>query len=440
MTALGLVRTPWRPLALSCLQSHSSELPSCIERLDRVPKRLLLSFCSILGVVPIDLDALLRTALSQFHASDSAHRYYLTLTFLTAILSRMEGLAGTFLEKVIVKVKEEFQEMAPSLLSRLFVAISAAVTPLTEGFVALIHTCLSFCGAKTTAAGRCHRALLSCGTAAGKQYWQGLSETIVPYLKTVMPSLYLAGLRMFEQAAISGPWEKLVIGLRQSMDVVMDRYIRMSNLPECLRCQVRAVVALLRRNDVGPLHLALYKSLPAKFIIPGWCPAYFDGLPVWPVVSKMIGVEAECYKRLCEFNNALLQSQLGFETGLDCFRERLMRTKRTREMLYREALKNWLGKFRVLNMNYQTLQRVVMWIDLAMAIDQNWLGFAVPELIKMRPFGSVFVAIARLFVTNKGNEVVVKAIKKAEAAVKVRCHRTAIELIGKCHDWKKLIV
>jgi hypothetical protein len=154
----------------------------------------------------------------------------------------------------------------------------------------------------------------------------------------------------------------------------------------------------------------------------------------------MVGVEAECYKRLCEFNNALLQSQLGFDVELECFRQQLVRTGRMREGLYREALKNWVGKFKVPNRNYQTLQRVVMWIDLAMAIDQKWLGFAVPELTKITPFGPAFVAIARLFVTNKGSEVVIKAVKTAEAILKMRCHRTAVELIGKCNDWRKLIV
>jgi hypothetical protein len=94
-------------------------------------------------------------------------------------------------------------------------------SPPTTSFVSFVSSVIPYCGTKTVAVGCLHHVLLAISGAlnlVSAEYLIGFSDTVQPFLTSVVPSLYLSGLRMAEEATVSAPVERLIVGMRVSLD------------------------------------------------------------------------------------------------------------------------------------------------------------------------------------------------------------------------------
>jgi hypothetical protein len=338
LEAVERLRTAWRPLALAALPDGSF-LSQYSEKLH---KRTILAICSVIGSLNFDVDILKKLAIDAFLSSSTAHRFYLTVTFLEIALS-FSPPPPDFIASFLTQINENFELLLPSLLTRLL-SIVAQNAPPSAQFAQIANSILPFCGAKTVAAGWVHRVLLAFSATPGLisvEYLTQISDLLQSFLSSVMPSLYLTGLRLFAQAAISAPLERIVVGLRVPIDILADRFIYMSAQPSIAEAESRAVAALLSRQGVPTLHTQLFRHMPLRFAIPPGSVGYRDAGQFWPLVLPLLGKDAVS-RKIAAYCDGIASCPFLGQIAARLIKEKLSKSpEKQRQQIITDSFKNW---------------------------------------------------------------------------------------------------
>jgi hypothetical protein len=436
--ALTLARTAWRPLCLARLRSNTDDVLLMLIADDEVTKDAILGLCSIIGFIPLDLVLLFQLAMKLFYLSETTDRFCSTSTFLGTVLGVMDSLTSSLIEPFFKKVDESFEVMFLPLLPRLFAVVANAIST-TPAFWAMVQGTMPSSGNKTVPAGRLHQALFAGRHPMNPAH---VSDTIIPFLQSVMPSLYMTGLRLVEQAAVSLSSDRLVVGLRAPLEVLADRFIRMAAVPNIADLQRHVIVSILTKVTSNAVQTNLFKLMPQKFALSPESPGYADGFQFWPLVIRAITPDADWFRRILRFCDQLLLSPLGFEVGLRCLKEKLSKAEKgRREAVFMESLRPWAAALKT-GQDYGTSRRITGWFLFVIDFDLRMVHVLATELLMVassEQFVLVFAAMARIVVKYRDNPAVVAAIGNAAALLDMNCRREAVALLGKCTDWNALV-
>jgi hypothetical protein len=436
LDAVERLMTDWRPLALAAVTDGAflARYPPGV----KLRKPTILGICSVVGILKFDAAALLALATDAFFTAGSARRFSLAITFLAVALAAAGTAEEALVDRIVQHLTEHFAMLFPPVLARLFVVISK-VAPPTAPFAAFAVTVLPFCGAKTVAVGCLHQALLTAPGFVSPDYLIALSETVQPFLTSVMPSLYLCGLRMAEEAALAVPVERLIVGLRVPLDVISDRFVHMAAYPNVADAQCRVISAVLGRSGTPTLHMHLVKYMPQRFQIQPGTVGYVAGLQFWPLVVGLVKTD-EFTKKIWPFTDQLILSAWAFDVGLACLRERMLRIPaRQQSAFILPFLRAWIGKNKVGRL-YKRILKMCTWFDFSMEFDRTVFRVVSVELVKgVTNFFMVYVAIMRAYFAHRGEEDIVEGLKRAGEGAAKKCHRAAVRLLSPTADRAKLL-
>jgi hypothetical protein len=437
LDAVERLMTDWRPLALAALTDGgflARYAPGV-----KLRKRTILGICSLVGIIAFDAPALLALAADVFFTAGSARRFSLAMTFLAVALAAAGAADEALVDRVVQYLTEHFAKLFPPVLARLFVVLSKVTDPNT-GFAAFVTKVLPFCGAKTVAVGCLHQALLAMpGALASAEYLITISDTVQPFLTSVVPSLYICGLRMVEEAALAFPIERLVVGLRVPLDVISDRFVHMAAYPNVAEIQCRVITAVLGRAGLPTLHLYLLKLMPQRFQIQPGSVGYIPGLQFWPIVVRMVTTD-EFTKKIWPFTDQLILSAWAFDVGLACLRERMLRTPAKQQSNFiLPFLRAWIGKNKVGRL-YKRILKMCAWFDFSLEFDRTVFRAVSAELVKgVTNFFMVYVAIMKTYFAHREEEEIVEGLKRAGEGAAKKCHRAAVRLLIANADRAKLL-
>jgi hypothetical protein len=435
MQALRLARTSWRPLALARLRSGTGELLENLLTCEKLPKMIILGLCSVVGFVHLDPILLFSLAMQLFYSSASSHRFYLTTALLGTVLGAADSFTSGLLEPFFRVVAESMELMFLPILGRIFAAI-ANLTEVNPSFCSFVQKLLPLCGNKTIPAGHLHQALI----ASPISNLPPIAEIVGPYLTSVMPSLYLTGLRLFVQAITSLPPEKLVVGLRVPLEVIADRFIRMSSYPSIADMHSRTVTTLLEKANIGLLQGHLFKMMPQRVALPSESGGFVEGCRFWPLALRTVTSSSD-FGRFLGFCGNLLQSPGTFDIGLRCLKVRLLKAKGRRESVLIDSVRGWLTDL-TLRQDYHTLDRIVGWFDFINVFDSKLLPVLSTELLKVkRPaqFVIIFSGMTKVLAKYRNNEEVTGTIRRVAASLDMKCRQNSVLLLERCCDWRTLL-
>jgi hypothetical protein len=312
----------------------------------KVHKRTILGLSSAISTIQFDPQTITKIATDAFLASESLHRFYLTLTFLAVVFQSTNcPITADFVSHALHHLSDNFENLLPSLLTRLLsvIAQTAAPSPAIAQFALQL---LPLCGAKTVAAGWLHRVLLYFSATPGLisvDYLIQISDILQSFMSSVMPSLYLTGLRLFTQAASSAPGERLIVGLRVPIDIIADRFLDMCIHPAVPVAQADAITALLSRTTLSNLHQQLFRHMPARFAVPPDSVGYRASIIFWPQVLPMLGKDSAA-KKIWQFCDGFAVCPSALDIGLKCMRLKLANAAaRQRQAVLMEAVRAWIA-------------------------------------------------------------------------------------------------
>jgi hypothetical protein len=324
------------------------------------------------------------------------------------------------------------------LLSQVCLVLAKLATP-TEEFRDLINNALVLCGSRTVPVARLHQCLFAIaphGHFIARDYLLTINDLVQPLMSSVVPSRYSSGLRLVEQAAISVPPERCLVGLRIPIDIFADRFVRMSSFPPVVEYQNRVIAALLAKSGVQLLHSQLFKLTPQLCISSDAAPWYSSAIKFWPTLLRSIPPRNDQYSRVTKYCESLLLSPYAFEIGIDCLREIVQKVKSGRDKLVRPRLTEWLQRQK---WNYETTRRIGAWFEFVLEFAPSLLRFWATELVKnVTPFHVLYPSVAKVVIRNRGNEALLDVIRQAAMELPKACHRNAVLLLAQCSDWKRL--
>jgi hypothetical protein len=410
--------------------------------LPRIAKCALFGVSSVLGVVRFDGDSLLKLASRVITESATPRRFYATLHFLAAVLDAVETVPQAFSAQFVRYAGEKLEMLFGPSLSQVLLILLRKLPP-DAAFVALVRRAMPLCGAKTSCLGRMHQILTATAPLANllnRPYMGQLGETIHPYLTSVMPSLYAAGLRMFEQAALSYPPERCIVGLKLAVDVIADRFVRMTAVPVVPELQFRALMSLLLKDKVAVLHTQLLKLMPRGFTLQNFMPGYAWAVRFWPQVMKIAAADADSFRRFVTIVDSLLGCPASFDVGLKCLKEKLARTTRAQiDAVFMESFRPWMATAGQ-TPDYQTIRRIRQWFDFVNEVAPSMVHLLTLEFVKgIAPFSFVYINILRMYIRNRKNPAYLQAVKSGATYLEKNCYKNAILLLGQCENWVKLM-
>jgi hypothetical protein len=306
-------------------------------------------------------------------------------------------------------------------------------------FVQLVRASFSLCAARTPALASLHQALIFVSASAllPRAYAGSLAESLQPFLTAPAPSAYLGGLRMLAQAAATAP-PRALSGLRPAADWLTGRFPVMSSFPIAAAAQSRALTAILRRPEAGPLHTQLLRQLPQPFIVAEDSPGFADSVTFWPAVADLIADRSELFDRVWRVCDGLTAMHGGFAAGLDCLREKLRFVAAAhRDVTVSEAVRGWIATFRKWR-GHREAAEIGAWLDLVLdGVPETLPMVAFAIAMEVRPFWAVFAHFTRLW--RSGRPEVREAVRSAALALDRECHRKAVALLDRgvdcCEVW-----
>jgi hypothetical protein len=437
-SALDYVRTPWRQIALGRIEGHGDELIEQLNGQPKVHKATILDFCSLIGTTQFSSDLLLSFSLTLYCRSESARRFYLTLQLLYMAMTQVTAILPEFLTAFVATSNAHFDHLFGPLLSQICLVLARVATP-TEEFRDMVNNAFLLCGSRTVPVARLHQCLFPIaphGNLVSRDYLLKIHDLIQPLMSSVVPSRYSSGLRLVEQAAISVPPERCLVGLRTPIDIFADRFVRMSSFPPVIDCQNRVIAAVLAKSGVQLLHLQLFKLTPQLCISSDAAPWYSSAIKLWPTLLRAIPPRNDQYTRMTKYCESLLLSPCSFQIGIDCLREIVQKVKSERDKLVRPRLAEWLQQQK---WNYGTTRRIDAWFGFVLEFTPSLLRFWATELVrKVAPFHVLYPSVAKLVTKGRRNQALLDVIGQAAMELRKACHRNAILLLAQCSDWKRL--
>jgi hypothetical protein len=439
--ALELVRTAWRPLVIPAVAPHINKLLEDLMTEQKIHKRTILDLCSVVHAVEFDPNLLLKLALHLYSRSETTHRFYVTSELMMVTLSIVKNLPSGFLLVFAAAAREKMALLYPPAMAVTFLTLLRIDRPTSE-LVALMRASFGLCIPASGTSARLHQSIFSVsqtGNWISPSYLAQLPQILFPFLYTDIPSLYLSGLLLFEEAVISLPAALCSVGLKVPLNEISSRFIRMSGYPFVAEYTSRVIIALLSKGNVAPLHFQLFKSMPNSFLLGDYKAGYGDSLRFWPPLVRMITVKSLHYRqvmRTCE--QLVRQSHAAFEMGLKSLKERLQRDgKANRDVVLTDIIRLWINVENQ-SRDYKTVDRIDAWFDFVIDVDPSLLHVVTLEFVRrIRPFSAVFVSFARVFARNKGKDFL-DGIRSASMCLEKKCQRMAVMLLDTCRDWTKL--
>jgi hypothetical protein len=440
--AIDHVRTDWRPLAIAALANSGEALLNALIAQQKMSRRHILALCSIVGIVPFDDELLLNVASSLVSNAVTSRRIFATVHFLSVVLEHVDVVPSSLMLQFGQVVQGQFESIFGLSLSLALLQIVRKVTPDAQ-FVALVKRAFDISGNKTTANGRLHQTLIACARVPdliSKQFMIQLADIIQPYLTSVLPSLYAAGLRIFEEAARLYPPERCVVGLRTAIDIVADRFVRMSAVPIVPDLQYKAVMSILLKPKVPSMQAQQFKLMPQRFSLPENSPGYATAVWIWPTVIRLIPKDIDSFKRVLQSVDVLFASALGFDAAIATFKEKWPRVPvRERGGFIVAIVKIWI-KFVSESPDYTTIRKMAQLYDLVMEHEPKVLDLVTTTFIKtVKPFWVVFANIVRVFIKMKRSESFLEGARMAATSLDKLCHKNALFLLTDTTNLKNVI-
>jgi hypothetical protein len=316
--------------------------------------------------------------------------------FMSVVLNQVETAPPSFLYQFIRVTEQKFESISALHFSTVLLLLTRTAKP-DSNFVALVNRAFLIAGNKTTALARLHQVLIACSVVPkliqGKYMGQH-AELMHPFLSSALPSLYAAGLRMFEEGARVYPPERCVVGLRVAIEIIADRFVRMASFPVIPDLQFRAIMSVLLKPKVPIIHGQIFKLMPVKFVLPESHPGYLSSIRVWPTVVRMITKVIDTYKRVMQFSDSLLVTVPGFEIGVRALNEkwpRLSIKERTGRLL--PLFHEWLAAA-IQYCDYRILGMIRQWYDLSMNFEPGIVDSVSRGLIRgIKSFWVVYLNI-----------------------------------------------
>jgi hypothetical protein len=374
---MTLLRTDWRPLAVSSVKGNETDILEKLILEEKPKKVVVLGLNSVIGVLNFDDHILLKLAMQLVSKAVNPHRLQVTLNLFSYVLHSVKAVAPSLLAEFLGIVEPKIEKLSVQIMSFILLTFAQKVVPTPE-FVDFVKKLISLAGRKTTCVARLQQVIVGVSPVSvlKRQVSVATSDTVSPFLRSHRPSIYFAGLRLFEQAALSLPPER-ANGLKMGIEALANRFVKMAFVPCAADFQYRALMSLLIKTGVPRLHEQLARLTPDAF----WSRYIFAGIGFWPAMIRVLPLDSDELKRVYKVVHDLLSEFWSVSVGLRCVKEAIKKAHQ-KEVLFMDFFKIWMKK-----LDFAMASKVGEWVVIAEEISLVFGNIVISEVIgNVRPF------------------------------------------------------
>lgn len=432
--ALSISRTLWRVYSISLIKKSPNKLIENLILSDKVKKHDILCLSTLINQISFDNHLLFKLASKLILSSKTAPRYRVALKFLGPVISNQKAISTSFLSELIHSVTLNMEKVdANGLAFVLFLA--AQKVGVDQDFISFSKSILNLCGNKSPGHSRIIQILIGVSSNirfVGRSFYSDLSEIVMPFLQSSLPSRYCSGLRLFEQACLSID-SKYCASFFNCIDTIIDKYQPSSRYLSTNIAGRNAILAFANKQGIPNQQLTLYRNYSSKVVLNSYSAGFIASVAILPSLINSISLNNENVKLLFSLIDTLFKYNTSCYVGLLSLESRIKRisTKAEKQHVILTTLENWIkaGKDRNIFPSYDLIKQINGWYKLFQRnLDSplKILRTMCVQLISFVPFGYIFPVLVNCYIKDPKNDDINSILYEISTKIEKHSHKESI--------------
>lgn len=423
--AMSCMRSDLGELALSKLQDKVDDVFKIFEEKEHLKKSDILNLSSLVSFLPCDVDKISKIGYKALNENNTKGRLA-TVSLLLA--------AGTFLYRSVPQeVFDSFYELVKDeeTTREISYALSVIITrtKIDQKAIDLIKKMSSNCGIKTSIQSILHLPLISSQTSP--EFLDDISNKIRTYIVSVMPSLFISALRMFEHCASVFDEQKFLQIARPSFEHICNRYKLVQYNPPLVSYSTSSLKIAAKQG------IPVYKWLDL-LRVENHKPAFLGFCDLLPYLIKYTSQNEATFNTLVDISMKLLSyNGFVFSRALMCLENRMDKIENveSRSSILLDILFQCIGK--------NSDDEIHDWFDGWINLLEKYLkpphltSIIIFKFLKYN-FSRSFISLAKYVHRNKSPEVS-EVLLTGEEICEFNCQKYALKLLAEGQHIKEAI-